>query len=132
SRNPRDFWRRWHMTLSAWVRDYLFIPLGGARKGPLVLYRNLMVVMVLVGLWHGASWTFVVWGTYQGILLVGYRLFNQVTAGTAMSRLMTKRKLEPRRVALLFTSFVIGMSFVRAMALQATADGSRAVFGSTH
>src|SRR5206468_1364549 len=53
SRNPRDFWRRWHMTLSAWVRDYLFIPLGGARKGPLVLYRNLMVVMVLVGLWHG-------------------------------------------------------------------------------
>ena len=132
SRNPRDFWRRWHMTLSAWVRDYLFIPLGGARKGPLVLYRNLMVVMVLVGLWHGASWTFVVWGTYQGILLVGYRLFNQVTAGTAISRLMNKRYFEPLSVALMFTSFVIGMPFVRAKTLQASGYVLSGLFGFQH
>ena len=62
------------MTLSFWVRDYVFIPLGGSRKGSLVLYRNLMLAMVLVGLWHGASWTFVVFGVYQGMLLAGYRL----------------------------------------------------------
>src|SRR5213082_960425 len=95
SRNPRDFWRRWHMTLSAWVRDYLFIPLGGARKGPLVLYRNLMVVMVLVGLWHGANWTFVLWGAYQGVLLIGYRLFHRATIGTAVAQVMGKRYFVP-------------------------------------
>src|SRR5437016_9259044 len=132
SRNPRDFWRRWHMTLSAWVRDYLFIPLGGARKGRFVLYRNMLVVMVLVGLWHGASWTFVVWGTYQGILLVGYRLFNQVTAGTAISRLMNKRYFEPLSVALMFTSFVIGMPFVRAKTLQASGYVLSGLFGFQH
>src|SRR5213082_3464191 len=112
SRNPRDFWRRWHMTLSAWVRDYLFIPLGGARKGPLVLYRNLMVVMVLVGLWHGASWTFILFGVYQGMLLIGYRLFEQATAGTIISRIMKKRYFVPISVTLLFMSFVIGMPFI--------------------
>ena len=58
----RDFWRRWHMTLSRWLRDYLYIPLGGSRGGRLKTYRNLMITMLLGGLWHGASWTFVLWG----------------------------------------------------------------------
>jgi D-alanyl-lipoteichoic acid acyltransferase DltB (MBOAT superfamily) len=62
----RDFWRRWHMTLSRWLRDYLYIPLGGNRKGPARTYLNLMVTMLLGGLWHGASWTFVVWGGIHG------------------------------------------------------------------
>ncbi len=63
----QDFWRRWHMTLSRWLRDYLYIPLGGNRKGTLITYRNLMLTMVLGGLWHGAAWTFVIWGTIHGI-----------------------------------------------------------------
>jgi D-alanyl-lipoteichoic acid acyltransferase DltB (MBOAT superfamily) len=62
----QDFWRRWHMTLSRWLRDYLYIPLGGNRKGRLTTYRNLMLTMLLGGLWHGAAWTFVVWGGIHG------------------------------------------------------------------
>src|SRR4051794_6064326 len=62
----QDFWRRWHMTLSRWLRDYLYIPLGGSRKGRLLTYRNLLLTMLLGGLWHGAAWTFVVWGGIHG------------------------------------------------------------------
>lgn len=65
-----DFWRRWHISLSTWLRDYLYIPLGGNRKGKVRQYINLMITMVLGGLWHGASWNFVIWGTLHGIALV--------------------------------------------------------------
>ncbi len=64
-----DFWRRWHMSLSTWLRDYLYIPLGGGRHGTLMRYRNLMLTMVLGGLWHGASWNFIVWGGLHGAAL---------------------------------------------------------------
>ncbi len=70
----QDFWRRWHMTLSRWLRDYLYIPLGGNRKGTLVTYRNLLLTMLLGGLWHGAAWTFVIWGALHGIGLVAERV----------------------------------------------------------
>jgi alginate O-acetyltransferase complex protein AlgI len=66
-----DFWRRWHMSLSRWVRDYVYIPLGGSRRGARRTVLNLLVTMTLVGLWHGAAWTFVVWGLYHGALLAG-------------------------------------------------------------
>jgi alginate O-acetyltransferase complex protein AlgI len=69
-----EFWRRWHMTLSAWLRDYLYIPLGGNRRGAGRTLVNLMTVMVLGGLWHGASWSFVIWGAWHGIWLIGERL----------------------------------------------------------
>lgn len=69
SQGPREFWSRWHISLSTWLRDYLYIPLGGSRNGTLHTYRNLMVTMLLGGLWHGASWNFVLWGFYHGILL---------------------------------------------------------------
>jgi D-alanyl-lipoteichoic acid acyltransferase DltB (MBOAT superfamily) len=65
----QDFWRRWHMTLSRWLRDYLYIPLGGSRNGTIMTYRNLMLTMLLGGLWHGAAWTFVVWGGIHGAFL---------------------------------------------------------------
>jgi alginate O-acetyltransferase complex protein AlgI len=66
----RDFWRRWHMTLSRFLRDFLYIPLGGNRGGRLLTYRNLMITMILGGLWHGAAWTFVLWGAFHGLGLV--------------------------------------------------------------
>src|SRR5581483_4068982 len=69
ARSVQDFWRRWHMTLSRWLRDYLYIPLGGNRRGRLTTYRNLMLTFVLGGLWHGAAWTFVVWGAIHGGVL---------------------------------------------------------------
>ncbi len=65
-----DFWRRWHMTLSNWLRDYLYIPLGGNRHGRLMTYRNLMLTMLLGGLWHGANWTFLIWGAMHGSALI--------------------------------------------------------------
>ena len=71
--NPQDFWRRWHISLSTWLRDYLYVPLGGNRGGLLFVCRNLMITMLLGGLWHGAAWNFVLWGFYQGALLCTYR-----------------------------------------------------------
>jgi alginate O-acetyltransferase complex protein AlgI len=71
--NPSDFWRRWHITLSRWLRDYLYIPLGGSRVSPLRTDFNLMATMVLGGLWHGANWTFAFWGLYHGALLIAFR-----------------------------------------------------------
>lgn len=69
SRSITEFWRRWHISLSSWLRDYLYIPLGGNRNGIVITYRNLMLTMLLGGLWHGANWTFVVWGGLHGIYL---------------------------------------------------------------
>jgi D-alanyl-lipoteichoic acid acyltransferase DltB (MBOAT superfamily) len=69
----QDFWRRWHMTLSRWLRDYVYIPLGGNRGGRLFTYRNLMLTMLIGGLWHGAGWTFVAWGAIHGTALVAER-----------------------------------------------------------
>lgn len=71
--SPSDFWRRWHISLSQWLRDYLYIPLGGNRGGSWFTYRNLMLTMVIGGLWHGAAWTFVVWGAFHGLILCAYR-----------------------------------------------------------
>src|SRR5256884_455194 len=72
--DPSDFWRRWHISLSTCLRDYLYVPLGGSREGAWRTYRNIMITMLLGGLWHGASWTFAAWGGYHGLLLVAYRL----------------------------------------------------------
>lgn len=71
-----DFWRRWHISLSTWLRDYLYVPLGGNRHGTFNTYRNLMITMTLGGLWHGAAWNFVIWGFYQGLLLTVERMFG--------------------------------------------------------
>jgi len=71
--NIAQFWGRWHISLSTWLRDYLYIPLGGNRHGRWKTYRNLMLTMLLGGLWHGAAWTFVAWGAYHGLLLCLHR-----------------------------------------------------------
>ena len=72
--SPRDFWSRWHISLSQWLRDYLYIPLGGNRNGALLTCRNVMLTMIVGGLWHGAAWTFILWGLFHGGLLVVHRL----------------------------------------------------------
>lgn len=79
--NPREFWHRWHISLSTWLRDYLYIPLGGSREGQSKTCRNLAITMFLGGLWHGAAWTFVFWGIYQGILLIAHRLIEPFLKG---------------------------------------------------
>ncbi|MBB6250610.1 MBOAT family O-acyltransferase [Nitrospirillum iridis] len=82
SASLREFWRRWHISLSSWLRDYLYIPLGGNRGGTWNHCRNLMITMLLGGLWHGANWTFVIWGALHGGMLVAEHLVNKVRALT--------------------------------------------------
>jgi alginate O-acetyltransferase complex protein AlgI len=75
SKNPKEFWSRWHISLSSWLRDYLYIPLGGNRKGKLATQKNLLITMLLGGLWHGASWNFILWGFYHGMILIIHKIF---------------------------------------------------------
>lgn len=75
--NPQDFWQRWHISLSTWLRDYLYIPLGGNRHGEAKTYRNLGLTMFLGGLWHGAAWHFIAWGVFHGAILIVHRLFTR-------------------------------------------------------
>ena len=77
SANPREFWRRWHITLSSWIRDYIYIPLGGSRHGFARSLVAILAAMALSGLWHGANWTFAMWGVYHGLLVVGHRVWNR-------------------------------------------------------
>jgi alginate O-acetyltransferase complex protein AlgI len=77
-RSAQDFWKHWHISLSTWLRDYLYIPLGGSRGSAWRTRRNLLITMVLGGLWHGAAWTFVLWGVYHGVLLIAYRGADRV------------------------------------------------------
>jgi D-alanyl-lipoteichoic acid acyltransferase DltB (MBOAT superfamily) len=88
SSNPSEFWKRWHISLSSWLRDYLYIPLGGNRLGEARTRVNLMITMLLGGLWHGAAWNFVAWGGYQGALLVGHRVKPRVLPSSMPQRLV--------------------------------------------
>ncbi len=112
-----DFWRRWHITLSAWLRDYLYIPLGGNRKGKFRTYINLMITMLLGGLWHGANWTFVVWGGLHGLYLWVEKFFKDLKPKTTepttkiviVEPVVTKASLVPITMGKKFTGFVYAM-----------------------
>jgi alginate O-acetyltransferase complex protein AlgI len=106
SQSITEFWRRWHMSLSTWLRDYLYVPLGGNRKGPARTYVNLILVMLIGGLWHGAAWNFVVWGALHGVLLAAERLRAKRPAYAWLP--------PPARVALTFTIVLVGWVFFRA------------------
>ncbi len=89
SKNPTEFWRRWNITLSSFIRDYIYIPLGGNRKGKLRSYGNIIVSMLLCGLWHGAAWNFVLWGGYHGILQVIHKIIHsKFTPGKTLDRVL--------------------------------------------
>jgi alginate O-acetyltransferase complex protein AlgI len=101
-----DFWRRWHISLSTFLRDYLYIPLGGNRKGPARTYVNLAIVMLLGGLWHGANWTFLAWGAVHGLLLIGERALGKRSVYQALPRVV--------RIVLTFVLVLITWVFFRA------------------
>ncbi len=103
SRSPREFWRRWHVSLSTWLRDYLYISSGGDRRGRLNTYRNLTLTMLLGGLWHGASWTFVIWGAFHGFLLIAYRLADDARGSRARPRESRARDVSSALVFFAFT-----------------------------
>jgi len=108
SRSITEFWRRWHITLSSWLRDYLYIPLGGNRLGPRRTLVNLMTVMVLGGLWHGAAWTFVFWGAWHGAWLIAERV--------------TRGRLWPSGRIYTLVIVMIGWVFFRAPSFAVAAD----------
>lgn len=111
--NLRDFWRRWHISLSTWLRDYLYISLGGSRGGSLATYRNLLLTMLLGGLWHGAAWTFVAWGALHGLGLAGTRAWQSRRGEAAGGPLL-------RLVKVIFTFHLVclGWVFFRASDFQ--------------
>src|SRR5690606_4990175 len=105
----QEFWRRWHISLSSWFRDYLYIPLGGNRKGPYRTYFNLFLVFLVTGLWHGASWSFVFWGLFHGLFIILERL--------GLGRLLKKL---PSPISHTYTLIVVifGWVFFRADTLK--------------
>jgi len=107
SASPAEFWRRWHISLSTWLRDYLYIPLGGNKVGVSRTYANLIVVMLLGGLWHGASWTFVAWGLFHGIWLAVHRALP-------LPGFIQKPMFKPLCIATTFLMVCVGWVFFRA------------------
>lgn len=111
--NPQDFWRRWHISLSNWLRDYLYIPLGGSRVAAWRTYLNLMITMLLGGLWHGAAWTFVIWGALHGFYLIVHRLWSAI-GWTPVLRLRQAKPWRWMSQLLLFHAVCLGWVFFRS------------------
>jgi alginate O-acetyltransferase complex protein AlgI len=120
AQSVQDFWRRWHMSLSAWFRDYVYIPLGGNRTSTGRLYFNLVLVFFLCGLWHGANWTFVVWGLFHGLFLV----IERVRLAESLVRIPPSV-----RHAYLLTVVMIGWVFFRAETLSSAVSMLAAMAG---
>jgi len=123
SESITEFWRRWHVSLSTWLRDYLYVPLGGNRMGPRRTYINLALTMLLGGLWHGANWTFIVWGAWHGGLL-------------AFERAIGKRPLysglpKPIRIGFTFVLVILGWIVFRAESIESATTTWAALFGIT-
>jgi D-alanyl-lipoteichoic acid acyltransferase DltB (MBOAT superfamily) len=125
----QDFWRRWHLSLSTWLRDYLYIPLGGSAGGKWKTSLNLMTTMVLAGLWHGAAWTFVIFGAIQGVVLSAERYLWPTKRKTPELATNAVEPVQTRRVVrflslwgqriLTFNVFCLSLAFFRAPSLRA-------------
>lgn len=121
--NPSDFWRRWHISLSTWLRDYLYVSLGGNRKGAGRTYVNLMLTMILGGLWHGAAWNFVLWGVYHGALLCVHRRVKPWLERWVHPRgALADRLWFGLRVVVFFHLVCLGWLLFRAQSLQQVGD----------
>lgn len=127
--NIIDFWRRWHMTLSQFLRDYLYIPLGGNRNGKILRHLNLMITMVLGGLWHGANWTFVIWGGLHGIYLVINHVWRSVIADHLPAGGIWASIYHLAAVALTFLCVVVAWIFFRAETYSAAMLMFKGCFG---
>ncbi len=116
SQSPTEFWRRWHISLSTWLRDYIYIPLGGNRKGTARAYGNQITTMLIGGLWHGASWMYLLWGGYHGVLLA---LHKFVRRWWHVPRWLIKSGIAPVfNVFLTLNLMVLGFMFFRARSME--------------
>ncbi len=117
--NLAEFWRRWHISLSSWIRDYLFIPLGGSRAGAWRTHRNLVLTMALAGLWHGAAWTYVVFGVVQGLMLCTHRVFRGFAdARPALGAVLRSAPGTALRIAATFVCFCYSLVIFRSTSLE--------------
>jgi len=133
ARNPSEFWRRWHITLSRWLRDYLYISLGGSRHGTRSTYVNLMLTMFLGGLWHGASWNFAIWGVLHGAYLIGARLLDAFYARTGIAANPTaSRWLSLAGMPLTFFLVCVAWVFFRAPDFHSAFTVGLAMLGLGH
>ena len=116
ARNPADFWRRWNISLSTWFRDYVYIPLGGSRAGEGTWARNVLITFLLSGLWHGASWNYVLWGLYHGVLLVLTRAHEILRPAPRVSRVSYRAVLQ---IPVMFALTLVGWLLFRETELSA-------------
>lgn len=114
-----DFWRRWHISLSTWLRDYLFIPLGGSKKGEWITQRNALITMTIAGLWHGASMNFLAWGFYLGLMIVVHREWQKFCRRFEfMQKIVASKLFHIFAIAFTFNSFSFGLVFFRSQDMQ--------------
>lgn len=132
AQSPTEFWHRWHISLSTWLRDYVYIPLGGNRCGKVRRHFNLMSTMVIGGLWHGASWMFMIWGSLQGLFLVGHK----IVSGDKKRDKLIEKKVSGWKVALnIFVTFnliAISFMFFRAGSMDTVKDMTTQILTNFH
>ena len=130
SQSPTEFWRRWHISLSTWLRDYVYIPLGGNRHGRARAYLNQFLTMVIGGFWHGASWMYVIWGAYHGLLLVAHKVISKVWK--LPEGLAGRPEVKVLNIAITFMLVVAGFTLFRAHDLETVAVMGQQIFGDFH
>ena len=129
STDPGELWRRWHITLNRWVTDYIYIPLGGSRLGKFQKHRNLLIAFVLMGLWHGANWTFLLWGFFHGSWLVLHELTkNKLRLVSENSPLVFKSSIKILKMIGVFTVFGMTATFFRAYDLNHVIELWKSIF----
>jgi alginate O-acetyltransferase complex protein AlgI len=132
SKDPQEFWQRWHISLSSWFRDYVYIPLGGNRCGVMRMCTNLLITMLLCGLWHGASWMFVLWGGYHAVLLVGYHLMVLWRGGPDKQPAQDGRGWRLIKTVIFFHLVVLGWLLFRAQSIEQAGVMLLAIFTDFH
>ena len=133
SRNIGEFWRRWHISLSSWFRDYIYIPLGGSKKGKWKSIRNILIIFIISGFWHGANWTFIFWGLYHSILFIPSFIFKAnrkfVNSVVAENGLLPSLR-ETFQVLVTFLLITIGWVFFRNKTLNDSFEYLSIMFSS--
>ncbi len=131
SQNPTEFWHRWHISLSSWLKDYVYIPMGGNRCPRWRKNLNLMTTMLVGGLWHGASWMFLVWGGLQGLFLVGHKGIKSAVSGRDNSAQKSRWRVA-LNIFITFNLIAVSMVFFRASSMEAVGDMWQQVTGNFH
>ena len=130
SQSPTEFWRRWHISLSTWLRDYIYIPLGGNRKGRVRKHLNLFITMTVGGLWHGASWMYLIWGAYHGLLLIVHKELSKVWR--IPESLKGRPEVKAANIMLTFALVVAGFTIFRAPSLEVAGQIATQIFTAFH